>query len=133
MAEEKGKGKKDCFATVVADNGERYDGKYNGIHAEIMALENYLESGGRLGDIARIEISSQPCKYCHLILSDLGLRGLVHVEDDDREFGSCQGGSFGWFYAEGSVWAAIKKAMRGTPYTDQKKYINSVIERQRKL
>jgi hypothetical protein len=124
------KGRKECFAAVIANNGQRYDGAYkNGIHAEIQALENYLSSGGTVAGIKKIELSSQPCKYCYLILGDLGIRGKVQVDDDDREFGSCSGGSYGWFDPDGSVWAALQQA----GYRDQEAYITSVIERQREL
>lgn len=128
MAEEKPR--KACDAVVVAKSGATYDGAYkNGIHAEIQALENYFSSGGTVANITRIEISSQPCKYCHLILSDLGIRKKVQT-DDDRDFGSCSGGSYGWFKREGAVWQAIVKV---TGYTDMDEYIDYVIERQRKL
>ena len=124
------KSRKQCDAKVIVKNDSEYPGAYkNGIHAEIQALENYFDSGGTVANIKKIELSSKPCKYCHLILSDLGIRGKVEVEDDDREFGSCQGGSYGWFYQEGSVWKALKKA----GYKDQEAYITSVIERQREL
>lgn len=124
------KGRKECFAAVVAKDGQSYPGAYkNGMHAEIQALENYFGSGGKVAGIERIDLSSRPCKYCYLILGDLGVRGKVQVDDDDREFGSCSGGSYGWFDPEGSVWEALKKA----GYKDQEKYISSVIERQREL
>jgi len=130
MAEAK-KGRKDCFCAVVAKDGQKTNGAYKGgIHAEINALETYLSGGGTLADIASIELSSMPCKYCYVILGDLGIRGKVNVDSDDREFGSCSGGSYGWFYADGAVWEAIKAV---TGKEDQRKYIDSVIERQRKL
>jgi hypothetical protein len=129
MAEAK-KGRKECYATVVAKGGGEYPGAYkNGIHAEIQALENYLSSGGTVASVTRIELSSSPCKYCHLILSDLGLAKKV-VTDDERDFGSCSGGSYGWFDPDGSVWKAIKKA---TGYKEVNEYIDYVIERQREL
>ena len=128
MAEKKGR--KECFATVVAKGGGEYPGAYkSNIHAEINALENYLSSGGTIGNVKTINLSSSPCKYCHLILSDLGVAGKV-VTDDERDFGSCSGGSFGWFDPDGSVWKAIKKA---TGYKEVNEYIDSVIERQREL
>jgi len=129
MAEAK-KGRKECFATVVAKGGGEYPGAYkSNIHAEINALESYLSSGGTIGNVKTINLSSSPCKYCHLILSDLGVAGKV-VTDDERDFGSCSGGSFGWFDPDGSVWKAIKKA---TGYKEVNAYIDSVIERQREL
>jgi len=128
MAEKKGR--KECFATVVAKGGGEYPGAYkSNIHAEINALENYLSSGGTIGNVKTINLSSSPCKYCHLILSDLGVAGKV-VTDDERDFGSCSGGSFGWFDPDGSVWKAIKKA---TGYKEVNGYIDWVIERQREL
>ena len=128
MAEKKGR--KECFATVVAKGGGEYPGAYkSNIHAEINALENYLSSGGTIGNVKTINLSSSPCKYCHLILSDLGVAGKV-VTDDERDFGSCSGGSFGWFDPDGSVWKAIKKA---TGYKEVNEYIDYVIERQREL
>ena len=124
------KGRKECAAVVVAKGGGRYEGEYkSSIHAEINALENYLSSGGGLKSITSIELSSKPCKYCHLILSDLGIRDKVQTADE-RDFGSCSGGSYGWFNPEGSVWNAIKKA---TGYNDVDAYIDTVIERQREL
>ena len=124
------KGRKDCFAAVVAKGGGEYPGAYkSGIHAEINALESYLSSGGTLANIKSINLSSSCCKYCYLILSDLGIAGKV-VTDDDRDFGSCSGGSYGWFDPDGSVWKAIKKK---TGYKDVDEYISYVIERQREL
>lgn len=129
MAEAK-KGRKECYATVVAKGGGEYPGAYkSGIHAEINALEFYLGSGGTIGNIKSINLSSSCCKYCYLILSDLGIAGKV-VTDDERDFGSCSGGSYGWFDPDGSVWKAIKKA---TGYKDVDAYIDYVIERQREL
>lgn len=129
MAEAK-KGRKDCFASVVAKGGGEYPGAYkSGIHAEINALESYLSSGGTIANIKSIKLSSSCCKYCYLILSDLGIAGKV-VTADDRDFGSCSGGSYGWFDPDGSVWKAIKKA---TGYKDVDAYIDYVIERQREL
>lgn len=132
LAEAKKKGRKACGAVVVAKGGGgSYPGVYkSSIHAEINALENYLGSGGTLANISRIEISSQCCPYCYIILSDLGVYGKVVVEDDDREFGSCQGGSYGWFDPDGAVWAAIK---RKTGAVDVKKYCDTVIARKKEL
>lgn len=124
LAEKKAKKpRKACFATVVADSGARFDGKYKKFHAEIDALEQYLGSGGALADIEKIELSSAPCKYCHFILKDLGVFGKVET-DDPREFGSCSGGSFLWFGPY--VWAAIK-AKKGVD--DMDAYIDTVIAR----
>ena len=124
LAEKKAKKpRKACYATVVADSGARFDGKYKKYHAEMDALENYLGAGGALGDISSIDLSSAPCKYCHFILKDLGLLGKV-VTPDKRDFGSCSGGSFLWFGPY--VWAAIQ-AKKGVD--DMDAYIDTVIER----
>ena len=131
LAEAKKKGRKDCGATVVAKGGGSYPGEYqNSIHAEINALENYLGSGGTLANISRIDITSQCCKYCYIILSDLGVFGKVVVDDDDREFGSCQGGSYGWFDPDGAVWKAIKAK---TGAADVNKYCDTVVKRKKEL
>jgi hypothetical protein len=119
-----------CGAKVIAKSGADFKGDYDGIHAEINALENYLSSGGSLDDIASIEISSMPCKYCYIILEDLGILGKVQVDGDDRAFGRCQGGSYGWFRDEGSVWKAIKLKF---PDMDVRAYTKSVSERRAKL
>lgn len=124
-----------CGATVIANDGESYEGKYyKSIHAEIWALEAYLSSGGKLKDIAEIQITSAPCKYCTVILGDLGLYGKVTVNGRPPQgYGSCKGGSYGWFALDGSVWTTIKKTMKTKKYKDQDTYIAWVIERQREL
>lgn len=124
LAAEK-KARKECFATVVAKSDARFEGKYKKIHAEIDALEQYFSSGGKLANISKIELSSAPCKYCHFILKDLGILGKVET-DDDRDYGSCSGGSYGWFDGEGNLWAAIQAK---TGCVDLDKYITSVIDR----
>ena len=128
MAEEKKAHQ--CSAAVVAKDGKRYEGEYeNDIHAEISALEKYFKSGGDAASITKIELSSQPCKYCHIILTDLGIREKVE-SDDRRKYGRCSGGSYGWFARGGSVWNAIKKA---TGADDPDKYADTVSARRLKL
>ena len=132
MASEK-KAKKECYAAVVAKNGKSTPGVYKGgsnIHAEINALETYLGAGGTLANITRIELSSMPCKYCHVILKDLGLIKKVWAPDDEREYGSCSGGSYGWFVREGYVWNAIKNK---TGIADLDEYCDSVIKEKNEL
>ena len=76
-----------CDATVVSA-GTIGSGSYqNSIHGEMNALEDYLSKGGTIAAIQKISISSPPCKYCHLILSDLGLRNKVVAPGEG--FGSC--------------------------------------------
>jgi Cytidine and deoxycytidylate deaminase zinc-binding region len=116
-----------CDASVVG-TGASGEGSYkNSIHGEMNALEDYLSNGGTIAKISTITISSQPCKYCHLILSDLGIRGKVVAPGEG--FGSCQGGSYGWFQSEGFVSKAAQKATG----KNEKEYCTSVIERKNKL
>lgn len=119
----------ECSAKVVANSGVEYPGEYDGSHAEINALEKYFEAGGDVAGITRIDLSSSPCKYCHIILTDLGIRQKV-VCGDQRKYGRCQGGSYGWFARGGSLWKAIKKA---TGANDEDEYSKSVSERAGKL
>ena len=116
-----------CDASVVGDAASGEGSYKNGIHGEMNALEDYLENGGTIGGITSINISSPPCKYCHLILTDLGIRGKVVAPG--AGFGSCQGGSYGWFDNEGLVSKAAQKASG----KNQKDYITSVIARKDKL
>src|SRR5262249_31331182 len=116
-----------CDASVVG-TGASGEGSYkNSIHGEINALEDYLSNGGTIAGITTINISSPPCKYCHLILTDLGIRGKVAAPG--AGFGSCQGGSYGWFDKEGLVSKAAQKASG----KNQKDYIPSHIARKDKL
>lgn len=127
MAEEKKA--HECSAKVVTNSGE-HTGEYDGIHAEINALEKYFQGGGDIASITRIELSSSPCKYCHIILFDLGILGKV-VTSDKRKYGRCQGGSYGWFKRGGSVWKAVKAV---TSYAgDEDAYAKNVCERKAKL
>lgn len=127
--EESESGFSSCDATVVgaAKSGEGSYSSSTGVHGEINALEDYLSNGGALGDIEKIVLTSQPCKYCHLVLSDLGVR--LKVVAPGSGFGNCQGGSYGWFSSEGQV----SKAAQTKTGKNQKDYITSVIARQRLL
>ena len=118
-----------CSAKVVSSTGQEYKGDYSVIHAEINALEKYFAAGGNAAGIARIELSSSPCKYCFIILSDLGIGAKV-VTADKRKYGRCQGGSYGWFERGGSLWKAIKATGFGG---NEDAYAASVIERKSKL
>ena len=119
----------ECSAKVVAAGGQGYTGDYDGMHAEINALEAYFASGGDTAGIKRIELSSSPCQYCSIILSDLGIGHKV-VTSDQRKYGRCQGGSYGWFARAGSLWKAIKLA---TGADDEDEYSKSVCSRVAKL
>jgi len=116
-----------CDASVVGAAASGKGSYKNSIHGEINALEDYLSNGGTIAGIKTISISSPPCKYCHVILTDLGIRGKVVAPG--AGFGSCQGGSYGWFDNEGLVSQALQEATG----KNQKDYITSVIERQRQL
>lgn len=119
----------ECSAKVIASSGAEFTGDYAVIHAEINALEAYFESGGDVAGIATIQISSPPCKYCYVILSDLGL--LAKVDTGGKKgFGRCQGGSYGWFKRGGSVWKAIKAVYKFKG--DEDAYASSVCERKPK-
>ena len=118
-----------CSAKVVSSTGQEYSGDYDGMHAEINALEKYFAAGGAVAGITRINLSSSCCKYCTVILSDLGILDKV-VTDDQRKYGRCQGGSYGWFTRGGSLWKAIKAA---TGAEDEDKYSISVSARAAKL
>jgi hypothetical protein len=118
-----------CDAKVVKSTGGEYTGAYDGLHAEINALEKYFAAGGDCASISRIELSSSPCKYCNIILGDLGILGRV-VTSDRRKYGRCQGGSYGWYERGGSLWKAIKAA---TGSNDEDEYAKSVSERVAKL
>jgi len=116
-----------CDASVVG-TGASGEGSYkNSIHGEINALEDYLSNGGTIAGITTINISSPPCKYCHLILTDLGIRGKVVAPG--AGFGSCQGGSYGWFKGEGFVSKEVQKATG----KNERDYCTWVIERKNKL
>ena len=128
MAEDQRKAH-ECSAKVVANSGQEYPGEYAVSHAEINALEKYFEAGGDVAGITRIDLSSSPCKYCHIILTDLGIRQKV-VCGDQRTYGRCQGGSYGWFARGGSLWKAIKAA---TGAKDEDEYAKSVSDRAGKL
>lgn len=128
---EKKSGFSQCDAKVVGatQTGEgAYSASYN-IHGEIAALEDYLENGGTIGDVVKITISSAPCKYCHIILSDLGIRDKVAGFPSGGGYGNCQGGSYGWFYSEGKVSKAVQAASSKT----EKEYTKWVSERVKKL
>jgi hypothetical protein len=126
LADDGKKAAHQCDAAVVDNDGNKFAGSYsNDIHAEIWALENYLLKGGDLAKIARIDLSAKPCKYCHIILSDLGIRGKV-VTADDRKYGRCSGGSYGWLPLTGAVWNAIKSK---TGADDLRTYYDSVAKR----
>ena len=113
-----------CGATIISSSGISGQGSYKrSIHAEINALENYLKSGGQLGDITSIDITSQPCKYCDVILGDLGIREKVNAPGDRA--GSCQGGSYGWFDDEGF----FSKALQAALGMNQHDCISSIIRR----
>jgi hypothetical protein len=116
-----------CNASVVSADKSGTGAYTSGIHGEMNALEDYLSNGGTIAAIEKITISSPPCKYCHLILTDLGIRAKVMAPGEG--FGSCQGGSYGWFDSEGY----ISKAVQTKTGKSEKDYISSVIERQRKL
>ena len=129
LADEESRNAHECSAKVVSNGGQEYPGEYDGQHAEINALESYFASGGDAAGITRIELSSSPCKYCHIILSDLGILHKV-VCTDRRKYGRCQGGSYGWFNRGGSLWKVIKAK---TGAEDEDSYAKSVSARQSKL
>jgi Cytidine and deoxycytidylate deaminase zinc-binding region len=116
-----------CDASVDSANHSGKGSYKNSIHGEINALEDYLSNGGIIGEIKTITISSPPCKYCHLILTDLGLRDKVVAAGSG--YGSCQGGSYGWFGNEGFVSQALQSKTR----KNQNEYIDWVIERKNRL
>ena len=121
----------ECSAKVVSNGGQEYSGEYTDVHAEINALEKYFAAGGDVAGIKRIELSSKPCKYCHIILSDLGIRDKVLLtREDPRKYGNCMGGSYGWFARGGNVWNAIRAA---TGAADEDKYADTVSERRKSL
>ncbi|MGB0065795.1 MAG: hypothetical protein WBP85_15235 [Terracidiphilus sp.] len=129
-SEKKSSGYSACDATVTSGSVTGTGSYVNSIHGEINALEDYLNQGGTLGAITRIEISSPPCKYCHLILGDLGILGKVVVtKASKRKFGSCQGGSYGFFKGEGLVSQALQAISR----LDQDGYLKTLSERKSKL
>ena len=116
-----------CDASVVGGSTSGTGSYKNSIHGEINALEDYLSKGGTIAGITTINISSPPCKYCHLILSDLGIRSKVVAPGEG--YGSCQGGSYGWFYSEGYVSKAAQKATGKS----EKDYCTSVSDRKKNL
>ena len=116
-----------CDASVVSDNKSGAGSYKNSIHGEINALEDYLSNGGTIATIKKITITSPPCKYCHLILTDLGIRNKVVAPGEG--YGSCQGGSYGWFAPEGHV----SKAAQAATGKSEKDYITTVIDRKKAL
>lgn len=136
-SEKKTSGFSTCGATVESDT-KMGTGSYTSgtnVHAEIAALEDYLEKGGTLAQITKIKISSPCCKYCYIILGDLGILGKVEAEGEG--FGSCAPGSYGWFNAVGKVSAELQKKTGKSASTEyaawEKAYCTSVSERRKKL
>jgi deoxycytidylate deaminase len=129
-SEKKSSGYSACDATVTSGSVTGTGSYVNSIHGEINALEDYLNQGGTLGAITKIEISSPPCKYCHLILVDLGILGKVTVtKASKRRFGSCQGGSYGFFKHEG----VVSKALQAQTGLSQDDYLSSLSKRKSAL
>jgi hypothetical protein len=131
LSTEKKAGFSKCDASVVGatKSGEgAYSASYN-IHGEIDALEDYLSNGGTIGDIVKITISSAPCKYCHVILGDLGIRDKVVGYPSGGGYGSCQGGSYGWFYRE----CLVSKAVQAASSKTEKAYTQWVADRVKEL
>lgn len=136
-SEKKTSGFSTCGATVESDT-KMGTGSYTSgtnVHAEIAALEDYLEKGGTLAQITKIKISSPCCKYCYIILDDLGIRDKVEAEGEG--WGSCSPGSYGWFNAIGKVSAELQKKTGKSASTEyaawEKTYCASVSERRKKL
>jgi len=71
----------DCKARVYDKDDELIgEGEYNSVantHAEMNALAAVMAAKGGLGDVARIEISSPPCKSCAFVLEMLTVIGKV--------------------------------------------------------
>lgn len=136
-SEQKTSGFSTCGATVTSatktGKGAYASGK--NVHAEIAALEDYLQQGGTLAQITKIKISSPCCKYCYIILGDLGIRDKVEAEGEG--FGSCAPGSYGWFNAIGKVSEELQKKTGKKASTEyaawEKWYCDSVSERRKKL
>lgn len=129
-SEKKTSGFSTCDASVTSGSITGTGSYANSIHGEINALEDYLNQGGTITAITRIEISSPPCKYCHLILGDLGILGKVVVtKASKRKFGSCAGGSYGFFKSGGLV----SQALQAKTGLDQDGYLDSLSERKKKL
>ena len=85
-----GQGK--CGATIYYkdedDDISYYQGSYSdasGFHAEMDALNDFLEDGNEISTITRIEITSPPCKVCNAILNALELPHLVTVPEGKED------------------------------------------------
>lgn len=136
-SETKTSGFSTCGATVESD-AKMGMGSYSSgtnVHAEIAALEDYLQKGGTLAQITKIKISSPCCKYCYIILGDLGIRGKVEAAGEG--FGSCSPGSYGWFNAVGKVSEKLQKKTGKLATTEyaawEKAYCTSVSDRRKLL
>lgn len=129
-SEKKTSGFSACDATVTSGSITGTGSYTSNIHGEINALEDYLGQGGTIAAITKIEITSPPCKYCYLILGDLGILGKVIVtKPSKRKFGSCQGGSYGFFKFDGLV----SKALQAKTGLDQDGYLDTLSERKKTL
>ncbi|WP_083858269.1 hypothetical protein [Gallaecimonas xiamenensis] len=74
-----------CNAVIFNHDDEISEGAYDSVrstHAEMNALVEYLQDGGDLADIQRIEITSPPCKSCAFVLELLGVIDRVVTTDE---------------------------------------------------
>ena len=101
----------ECKATLISDGHEDICGYYpnsRGYHAEMEALveehrQNLLYT--RPSTIRRIEISSEPCKRCAVVLEKLGLSGKVCYRKGAGHSHMTQTGN--WSYGNQKVLVAI--------------------------